>query len=383
MEGLLITGGVMLASWLAVCGISAFGSGWTRWASVYRCSDRPTEGDFLASHSLALRPPALFGHFPYALRVGASALGLHLRTNYTLPFFHTRLRVPWDDVRVTEKKWLFLRCFVLEFSGAEGPRLILRPGAFALLRRKSRLYWDPAEGSLIGRTAAPVASAFDGPASPTDEVESPWATGNSPLRLPDHGGVIGPAPVDPDGALSMSGLPGRLVAGAAVALVVVATLNVIGIFGGVAPGADAEQAELIAQIEAMQAELEGDGAMLEGGGHDVFGSAPGLAESDDACPHDAFPTGDRFPAGREIYCIHAQEAVRHGPFVAWHDNGALKAEGRYELGLRQGRWVKYDTNGNLRAEAEFADDRMHGVSRTWSSDGTLKAEAHWQHGTRI
>jgi hypothetical protein len=156
----------------------------------------------------------------------------------------------------------------------------------------------------------------------------------------------------------------------------VGMLNLVGVFGdegAVAPGPGVEAVGGVDQevVFAASEPAPGDPEPAE---------AP--AEEEDACPADTFRIGERYPAGREIYCLHSEEAVRHGPFVAWHDNGVQKARGQYRMGKRHGHWVKYDEQGRMQVEADFADDQKHGRVRVYGADGSLQSESLWDHGRR-
>ncbi|MGH0035030.1 MAG: toxin-antitoxin system YwqK family antitoxin [Myxococcota bacterium] len=384
LEGFLYGLGALLAFWGGWCLIAASMSGWLSWAKVYACRERPLEGDVLAPFCLAFRPPIFFFQYPLAVRVGASAQGLHLRTNFTFPVLHGSLRVPWSDVSVSEHEFLFFRFFGFEFAEVGGTKLFVGARAYATLRRKARLYWDPVNGP------AREAGSLDASPSPfapsTDEVEeapapdaalSPYTGAGSPLRLPADGGAIGPARVDA-AAVSLGGTPGRLAMAALAAVLFVGMLNRVGVFAGDELPAQADDAQLVGL------EVEPGGSGEAGGWAEPVAQGPeGLARSDDACPVDTFRTGDRPPAGREIYCVHAQEALRHGPFVAWYDDGSPKAHGEYRMGRRHGTWLKFDAQGRVQVEAEFADDRKHGWLRVFAEDGSLRSESRWEHGRRV
>lgn len=376
---------VLVGGWGGLCALAALGSGWLSWSRAYRCAERPLEGDVLAVFAFALRPPIFLFPYPYAVRVGASAMGLHLRTNITVPFLHGRLRIPWSDVRVERRKLLFLEIVGFEFAGVEGPRLFVWPGAFAALRRKARLYWDPASGPLheVPQATTGPAPSASGPGEAAvgarpEAPLSPYMGPGTPLTLPEDGGTIGPARVDEVGG-PLQGMPARLAAGALAAGLAVALLNWIGVFGagdGHRPGPDP-------QVEIAEAGPAAAAPVATADGHSPADAVAANAEPGDAgCPPGTFRMGDRYPIGRELYCMHATEAVRHGPFVAWYDNGMRKAEGVYRMGKRHGRWVRYDEQGRTRVEAGFADDRKHGLLRVFAEDGSVESESRWDHGRR-
>jgi hypothetical protein len=378
LEGLGIALLAWALVWVGCCLVAALASGWLSWSRTYACPDRPLEGDVLAPFALAFRPPIFFFQYPMSVRVGASAHGLHLRTNLSFPVFHKSLRVPWSDVRVSERKLLFFKVAIFEFADVAGAKFVVGSGAYTALRRKARLYWSPAEGSQRDpESLAPAPSPFAGgetiaDSAPTAGQEtSPYTDAGDALRLPASGGAIGPAR-EAEPAFSVGGLPGRLALAGMVAVLFVGMLNWIGIFssgdGAVEPDGGALLVEVDPDADSSLAELVVD--------------ARDLAESDDACPSDTFAMGERFPDGLEIYCLHADQAVRHGPFVAWHENGTWKARGEYRMGKRHGHWIKYDPEGRVQVEAGFDNDQKHGVLRVYAADGSVKSETTWDHGQR-
>jgi antitoxin component YwqK of YwqJK toxin-antitoxin module len=62
--------------------------------------------------------------------------------------------------------------------------------------------------------------------------------------------------------------------------------------------------------------------------------------------------------------------IRHGAFVAFHENGALSSEGNYVHGAESGTWRDYHPNGQLAAEGNFVDGQGAGVRRFWDEDGS-------------
>ncbi|MFV0674221.1 toxin-antitoxin system YwqK family antitoxin [Variovorax sp. tm] len=61
--------------------------------------------------------------------------------------------------------------------------------------------------------------------------------------------------------------------------------------------------------------------------------------------------------------------IRHGLFVAYHENGAVSSEGSYVHGSENGVWRDFHPNGQLAAEGSYLDGRETGKWRFWSADG--------------
>ena len=62
--------------------------------------------------------------------------------------------------------------------------------------------------------------------------------------------------------------------------------------------------------------------------------------------------------------------VRHGLYVAYHENGQVASEVTYEHGLEEGSGRDYYDNGQPAAEGCYRVGREEGVWRFWAADGT-------------
>ena len=67
--------------------------------------------------------------------------------------------------------------------------------------------------------------------------------------------------------------------------------------------------------------------------------------------------------------------VRHGLFVAYHENGAVSSEGSYLHGAENGVWRDYHPNGQLAAEGYYVDGQEAGEWRFWGEDGSRPPQA--------
>jgi antitoxin component YwqK of YwqJK toxin-antitoxin module len=61
--------------------------------------------------------------------------------------------------------------------------------------------------------------------------------------------------------------------------------------------------------------------------------------------------------------------IRHGLFVAYHENGTKASEGQYEHGKESGLWRDYHENGQLAAEGHYKDGQQVGTWKHWDSNG--------------
>jgi antitoxin component YwqK of YwqJK toxin-antitoxin module len=75
--------------------------------------------------------------------------------------------------------------------------------------------------------------------------------------------------------------------------------------------------------------------------------------------------------------------VRHGLFVAYHENGRVSSEGEYIDSLEQGTWRDYHENGQLAAEGCYVDGKEHGYWRYWDASGREEASVEYDHGEEI
>lgn len=85
-------------------------------------------------------------------------------------------------------------------------------------------------------------------------------------------------------------------------------------------------------------------------------------------PHDESIGAIRFRYTRYMAADGARW-IRHGLFVAYHENGAVSSEGSYVHGSENGVWRDFHPNGQLAAEGSYLDGRETGMWRFWSADG--------------
>ena len=71
---------------------------------------------------------------------------------------------------------------------------------------------------------------------------------------------------------------------------------------------------------------------------------------------------------------------KHGPWRAWHENGQLKMEGRFEHDIPVGRFVAWYANGQKQWEGEYAQGTADGRFTWWHTNGQKKLEGEYVHG---
>ncbi|WP_431259359.1 toxin-antitoxin system YwqK family antitoxin [Roseateles chitinivorans] len=62
--------------------------------------------------------------------------------------------------------------------------------------------------------------------------------------------------------------------------------------------------------------------------------------------------------------------IRHGLFVAYHEDGAIASEGRYVDGEEDGVWRDFHSNGQRASEGQYRAGREVGLWRFWAPDGS-------------
>ncbi|MBN3724654.1 toxin-antitoxin system YwqK family antitoxin [Burkholderia sp. Ac-20379] len=65
--------------------------------------------------------------------------------------------------------------------------------------------------------------------------------------------------------------------------------------------------------------------------------------------------------------------IRHGLFVAYHENGTIASEGDYVQGKEEGVWRDFHESGKPAAEGAYLGGEKHGRWRYWREDGSEEA----------
>lgn len=87
-----------------------------------------------------------------------------------------------------------------------------------------------------------------------------------------------------------------------------------------------------------------------------------------ACPERARLEGTFPPNGNEAWCEIEDESgrwVKSGAWMAWYENGQVRAEGEYLEGKKEGRWTIWNPDGAVIAELVYE----HGVLKKRSFEG--------------
>lgn len=71
--------------------------------------------------------------------------------------------------------------------------------------------------------------------------------------------------------------------------------------------------------------------------------------------------------------------IRHGLFVAYHENGVVSSEGSYNEGKEHGLWRGFHENGQLASEGSYDQGEEDGIWRFWGPDGTEQPPTKHDH----
>ncbi|WP_432731098.1 toxin-antitoxin system YwqK family antitoxin [Variovorax sp. W6] len=71
--------------------------------------------------------------------------------------------------------------------------------------------------------------------------------------------------------------------------------------------------------------------------------------------------------------------IRHGLFVAYHENGVVSSEGRYFNGKETGVWRDFHVNGQLASEGNYLEGLEVGTWRFWDPDGSEQPPTQYNH----
>lgn len=78
-----------------------------------------------------------------------------------------------------------------------------------------------------------------------------------------------------------------------------------------------------------------------------------------------------------------QRWIRHGLFVAYHENGALASEGHYDSGLEVGVWRDFYENGQLASEGTYVSGKEEGLWKFWTPEGIEEKAVKYANGQEV
>lgn len=97
------------------------------------------------------------------------------------------------------------------------------------------------------------------------------------------------------------------------------------------------------------------------------------------CPAGTRRVGDEPPAGFEVWCEKA-EAVREGPYRAWHPDGTKSVVGQYASGQRDGEWAEWFENGQRKTEISYQKGTPEGRFTQWDENGDVVSKGTYERG---
>ncbi len=74
------------------------------------------------------------------------------------------------------------------------------------------------------------------------------------------------------------------------------------------------------------------------------------------------------------------EFALQGPYTEYHENGRIKLEGVYEVGLRHGVFNRFQPDGTRTLSRRYRKDQLDGLYRAWDSNGRLIWELNYTRG---
>ncbi|MBA2664519.1 MAG: hypothetical protein H0U74_19685 [Bradymonadaceae bacterium] len=83
-----------------------------------------------------------------------------------------------------------------------------------------------------------------------------------------------------------------------------------------------------------------------------------------SCPAQSSPQQN----DTEQWCTTAR-GTRHGPYLRWHVNGHIAAEGYFESGQKHGVWTEWYDTGQVTAEGQFENGERTATWVYWNQDG--------------
>ncbi|GAA5172827.1 hypothetical protein [Viridibacterium curvum] len=78
-----------------------------------------------------------------------------------------------------------------------------------------------------------------------------------------------------------------------------------------------------------------------------------------------------------------QKWMRHGLFVAYHENGVVSSEGHYDDGLEVGVWKSFHENGKVASEGSYRQGKEDGVWRFWNDHGQEEKPIRYAKGEEV
>ncbi len=73
-----------------------------------------------------------------------------------------------------------------------------------------------------------------------------------------------------------------------------------------------------------------------------------------------------------------KDRKHQGTLKLYYDNGQLKSEIAYRLGLREGLYRIFYENGQLKVEGTYRADKMHGLFKRYNNQGQQLAEEMYE-----
>ncbi len=90
-----------------------------------------------------------------------------------------------------------------------------------------------------------------------------------------------------------------------------------------------------------------------------------------------------FDNGQKEYETTYVNGTIHGVERQWHRNGQLHVEQHIQHGVRHGTRISWDADGRQRIREEYCEGKPHGVWTVWTSNGDVKWRQTYDHGVPV
>jgi len=78
-----------------------------------------------------------------------------------------------------------------------------------------------------------------------------------------------------------------------------------------------------------------------------------------------------------------RDGERHGVSTAWHMDGSISEQGRYEDGLAEGLWRRWHADGQILSMGTYRDGHPHGDWTCWDERGAVAVDGRYRDGYRV
>lgn len=103
----------IVAFWCFVCFAISLFSGWLTLSRRFRMQSEPNGDTRSAGPFFYTVYMRFWCHYNSVIRIIVAEDAVYLSVIFLFRFGHPPLRIPWNEIRISETKWFFRRCLVL------------------------------------------------------------------------------------------------------------------------------------------------------------------------------------------------------------------------------------------------------------------------------